>query len=49
MMVTIKESQNMDVLLIQGLMKKSQAYEEKGNEIQEDVLHNRIFFKTRWF
>jgi hypothetical protein len=37
MVVAIKESQNMNVLSIQGFMGKSQAREERVNEIQEDV------------
>jgi hypothetical protein len=37
MVVAIEESQNMDVFSIQGLMKKLQFYEERINEIQEDM------------
>jgi hypothetical protein len=33
--IAIKESYNLDFLIIQGLMGKLQAHEEKVNEIQE--------------
>jgi hypothetical protein len=35
--VAIEDSQNMDFLLIKGLMGKLQTHEERVNEIQEDV------------
>jgi hypothetical protein len=35
--IVIEESQNMDVLLIQGLMEKLQAHEKRVNEIQKNV------------
>ena len=37
MVNAIEESQNMDVLSIQGLVGKLQAHEERVNEIQKDV------------
>jgi hypothetical protein len=43
--VMIDGSQNMYVLLIQGLMGKLQAHEEIVNEIQEDVGAQALFSK----
>ena len=37
----------MHFLIIQGLMGKLQAYKERINKTQEDVVPN-TFFKTRW-
>jgi hypothetical protein len=37
MVIAIEESQNMDVLSIQGLMGKLQPHEKRVNEIQKDV------------
>ena len=37
MVIAIEESQNMDVLLIQGLMEKLQAHEKRVNEIQKNM------------
>jgi hypothetical protein len=37
MVIAIEESQNMDVLSIQGLMGKLQTHEKRVNEIQKDV------------
>jgi hypothetical protein len=37
MVIVIEESQNIDVLSIQGLMGKLQAHKERVNEIQKDM------------
>jgi hypothetical protein len=41
--VAIEESQNIDVLLILGLMEKLQAHEKRVNKIQEDVSAEALF------
>jgi hypothetical protein len=45
--VAIEESQNMNVLLIQGLVGKLQPHEKIVNKIQEDVGAKAFFFKER--
>ena len=37
MVIVIEESQNIDVLSIQGLMGKLQAHKKRVNEIQKDM------------
>jgi hypothetical protein len=37
MVIAIEESQNIDVLSIQGLMGKLQAHKKRVNEIQKDM------------
>ena len=45
MVVVIKESQNIDVLSIQCLMRKLQANKERINEVQEDMSAHVLFSK----
>jgi hypothetical protein len=47
--VVIEESQNINVLSIQGFIEKLQAHEKRVNEIQEVVGAQALFFRTRWF
>jgi len=45
MVFVIKESQNIDVLSIQCLMRKLQANKERINEVQEDMSAHVLFSK----
>jgi hypothetical protein len=44
-MVTIKESQNINFLTVQGSMGKLQDHEKRVNDIQEDVSAQALFLK----
>jgi len=44
-MVTIKESQNINFLTVQGSMGKLQVHEKRVNDIQEDVSVQTLFLK----
>jgi hypothetical protein len=44
-MVTIKESQNINFLTVQGSMGKLQDHEKKVYDIQEDVSAQTLFLK----
>ena len=44
-MVTIKESQNINFLTVQGSMGKLQDHEKRVHDIQEDVSAQALFLK----